>query len=78
MHQGSGDASPSLRMLGADHDQVDWDAHRTQRFAQAHELLAAALQPWLDYQQIEVRSRLRVSSRMGAKENHSCVGCSLG
>lgn len=65
-------------MLGADHNQVDWDPHRTQRFAQSHELRATAFQLWLDHQQIEVRPRLGIPSCMGAKENDLRVGRSLG
>ncbi len=77
MHQRAGDRSPALRMIGTDHDQVDWNTHRPQRFAQSHELSAPALQLRLDHQQVQVRPRLGLSSGMGAKENDPRIGGSL-
>jgi hypothetical protein len=78
MHQRAGDRPPPLCVIGADHDQVDRNAHRAQRFPQSHELGAPAFQLWLDYQQVEVRPRLSLSSGMGAEENDPRIGGSLG
>jgi hypothetical protein len=54
MHQRALDGAPSLCVLGAHHDQVNWNAHRSQGFAQSHELLTTAPQVGLDHQKIKV------------------------
>src|SRR5262245_47683142 len=43
VHQRAGNRSPALGVIGTDHDQVDWNAHRAQRFTQSHELGAPTL-----------------------------------
>jgi len=65
-------------MLGANNDQVDRDPHGAQRFTQSHELRAATLQLGLNHEQVEIRPRLGVSARMGAKEDDPRIGGSLG
>jgi hypothetical protein len=39
---------------GAHHDQINWNAHRPQGFAQSHELLTAAPQLGLDNQKVKI------------------------
>ena len=78
MHQRAGHRTPLLCMLVTDHDQVDRNTHRAQRFTQSHKLSAAALQLRLDYQQIEIGPGLGVSARMGAEEDDPRIGGSLG
>jgi hypothetical protein len=54
VHQRPANGPPPLSVLGADHDQVDRDAHCAEGFPQPHELGATALQLGLDHQQIEI------------------------
>jgi len=78
VHQRAGNGAPSLCMLGADNDQVDRNPHGAQRFTQPHELGATTLQLRLNHEQIEIRPRLGVSARMGAKEDYPRIGGSHG
>jgi len=78
VHQRPANGSPPLSVLCADHDQVDRDSHRAQRFTQSHELSAAALQFRLNHQQIEVGPWLGISARMGTEEDNPRIGGSLG
>lgn len=54
VHQRALNRTPSLSVLGADHDQVDRNAHCPEGFPESHELVCAAAEPWLDHEKIEI------------------------
>lgn len=78
MHQGAGNWSPALRVVGANHDQVDWNAQCAQRFTKPHELSTATVHLRLYYEQIEIGARPGIPSCMGAKEDDMSIRGRLG
>ena len=68
---------PSVRVLGAENDEIDRDTEIAEGFAESYELRATAFQLRLDDEQIKVAVRTTLASSAGAKQDHLGIrrGC---
>lgn len=78
MNDAAPNSPPFLCVSLTDHDDVDRNPKVPQLAQQPHRLPSLVVNFRLNDQKIHVADQVRLSSRMGAKQNHARVRCCRG